>query len=117
MCNSLAKCSSVYKGEKFQDIEVEMFLRIVFICSMENRVCFCAASLIGEVVSKETKWSYEKVEKAARIVGRATDCVRRSLAKVLFTVGGNKLWSHRKFCVSGGFRERRCIVSIKVAQR
>ena len=52
-------------------------------------------------VSKEAKWSYEKVEEAARIVGRARDCVRRSLAKVLFAVGGNKLWSHREFCVSG----------------
>ena len=87
-----------------------MFLGRVFICSMENRVCFCAASLIGEVVSKETKWSYEKVEKAARIV-------RRSLAKVLFAVGGNKLWSHREFFASGGFGGEACVVSIKVAQR
>ena len=47
--------------------EVEMFFGIVFICSTEYLVCFCAASLIGEVVSKETKWSYENVEKAARI--------------------------------------------------
>ena len=86
--------------------EVEMFLGIVFICSMEYLVCVGAASLVGKVVSKETKWSYEKVEKAARIVGRARD-VRRSLAKVLFAVGGNKLWSHREFCVSGGFGERR----------
>ena len=77
---------------------VEMFLGIVFICSMENVVCVCAASL---VVSKETKWSYEKVEKAARIVGRARDCVRCSLAKAMFAVGGNKLWSHLEFCVSG----------------
>ena len=87
--------------------EVKMFFGIVFICSMEYLVCVCAASLVGKVVSKETKWSYEKVEKAARIVGRARDCVRRSLAKVLFAVGGNKLWSHRQFCVSGGFVERR----------
>ena len=97
--------------------EVKMFLRIVFICSMENRVCFCAASLVGKVVSIETKWSYEKVEKAARIVGRARDCVRRSLAKVLFAVGGNKLWSHREFCASGRFGGEACVVSIKVAQR
>ena len=54
-----------------------------------------------KVVSKEAKWSYEKVEKAARIVGWARDCVRRSLAKVLFAVRGNKLWSHLEFCVSG----------------
>ena len=91
-----------------------MFLRIVFICSMENVVCVCAASL---VVSKETKWSYEKVEKAVHIVGRARDCVRRNLAKVLFAVGGNKLWSHREFCASGGFGGEACVVSIKVAQR
>ena len=32
--------------------EVEMFLGIVFICSMENVVCVCAASLLGKVVSK-----------------------------------------------------------------
>ena len=42
-----------------------MFLGIVFICSMEYRVCVSTASLVGKVVSKETKWSYEKVEKAA----------------------------------------------------
>ena len=56
---------------------------------------------------KETKWRYDRVEKAARIVGRERDCVRRSLAKVLFAVGGNKLWSHHEFCVSDGFGERR----------
>ena len=99
--------------EKVQDVEVEMCLGIVFICSMEYLVCFCAASLIGEVVSKETKWSYEKVEKAARIVGRARDYVHHSLAKVLFAVGGNKLWSHREFCVSGGFGERRALSPLK----
>ena len=32
--------------------KVEMFLRIVFICIMEYLVCFCAASLVGKVVSK-----------------------------------------------------------------
>ena len=30
-----------------------MFLGIVFIFSMEYLVCFCAASLVGKVVSKE----------------------------------------------------------------
>ena len=89
---------------------VEMFWGIVFICSMENVVCVCAASLVGKVVSIETKWSYEKVEKAARIVGRARDCVRRSLAKGLFAVGENKLGSHLKFCVSGDLgRGVRCL--------
>ena len=42
-----------------------MFLRIVFICKFENVVCVCAASLVGEVVSIETKWSYEEVEKGS----------------------------------------------------
>ena len=74
---------------------------------MEYLVCVCAASLVGKVVSKETKWSYEKVEKAARIIGRARDCVGRSLTKLLFAVEGNKLWSHSEFCVSGGFGKRR----------
>ena len=55
---------------------------------------------------KETKWRYDRVEKAACIFGRARDCVRYSLAKVLFAVGGNKLWSHREFCVSGDFLGR-----------
>ena len=32
--------------------EVEMFLGIVFISSMEYVVCVCAASLVGKVVSK-----------------------------------------------------------------
>ena len=88
-----------------------MFLGIVFIRSMENVVCVCAASL---VVSKETKWRYEK---AARIFGGARDCVRCSLAKSLFAVGGNKLWSHCEFCASGGFGGEAYVVSIKVAQR
>ena len=46
--------------------EVEMCLGIVFNCSMENVVCVRAASL---VVSKETKWSYEKVEKGSAYRG------------------------------------------------
>ena len=93
--------------------EVETFLGIVFICSMEYLLCVCAARLVGKKRSAETKWSYEKVEKAARIIGRARDCVRRSLAKVLFAVGGNKLWSHREFCVSGRFGERRALSPLK----
>ena len=50
-------------------------------------------------------------------MGRARDYVRRSLAKAMFAVGGNELWSHREFCVSGGFRGEAGVVSIKVAQR
>ena len=37
---------------RFKMLIVEMFLGIVFICSMEYLVCFCAASLVGKVVSK-----------------------------------------------------------------
>ena len=54
---------------------------------MEIVVCVCAARLgVSKIVSKETKWSYEKVEKvemAACVVGRARGCVRRSLAKAM----------------------------------
>ena len=53
---------------------------------MEYRVCICAASIVGKERSKETKWSYERVEIAACVVGRARDYVRRSLAKVVFAV-------------------------------
>ena len=38
-----------------------------------------------------------KLRKAARIVGRVRDCVSRSLAKAMFAVEGNKLWSHLEF--------------------
>ena len=38
-------------------------------------------------------------KKAAHIMEHARDCVRRSLAKAMFAVGGNELWSHREFCV------------------
>ena len=48
---------------------------------MEYRVCVCPASLVGKERSKETKWSYEIVEKAARVVERARDYVRRMLQK------------------------------------
>ena len=76
---------------------------------MEYRVCLCvcAASLVEKERYKETKWRYDRVEKAACIVGRARELCSPYGAKVLFTVGGNKLWSHREFCVSGGFGERR----------
>ena len=49
-------------------------------------VSVCAACLEGKERSKETKWSYERVEKVAHIVGRARYYVRRSLAKVGFAV-------------------------------
>ena len=89
----------VCKGEKFQDVEVEMFLRTVFICSMEYLVC--AASLIGKEISEETKWSYEKVEIAACAVGRAREVCSQYVTKVLLAVGGNKLWSFMSLVVLG----------------
>ena len=91
-----------------------MFLGIVFICSIEYLVCFCAASLVEKERCNKTKWSYEKFEIAACVVGRARDCVRRSLAKVLFAVEGNKFCSHREFCVSGGCEERRVCLLLKL---
>ena len=43
-----------------------VFLRIVFICSKENVVCVCAARLVvSKIVSKETKWRYDRVEKGS----------------------------------------------------
>ena len=69
--------------EKVQDVRSRnVFLGIVFIRSMEYWVCLCCKSR-WKVVSKEAKWSYEKVEMAVCVVGRARDCVRRSLAKVM----------------------------------
>ena len=97
--------------------EVEMFFRNSFYLQHGIFSLLLCCKSRRKVVSKETKWRYEKVEKAARIVGRARDCVRRSLAKFLFAVGGNKLWGHREFFASGGFGEEACVASIKVAQR
>ena len=77
--------------------EVEMFLGIVFNCGMEYLVCFCAASLVEKERSKETEWSYEKVEIAACVVGRAREVCSQYAAKVMFAVGGNKLWSHCEY--------------------
>ena len=74
-----------------------MLLGKVFICSMEYLVCFCAASLEEKERSKETKWSYEKVEIAACVVGRVREVCSQYVTKVMFAVGGNKLWSHREF--------------------
>ena len=53
---------------------------------MEYRVYVCAASLVGKERSKETKWSYERVEKAARVVGRAREVCLPYVAKVMFAV-------------------------------
>ena len=52
---------------------------------------------MGKERSKETKWSYERVEIAACVVGRTREVCSQYVAKVMFAVGGNKLWSHREF--------------------
>ena len=80
---SLARLWEIKGGRWSKMPIVEMFVEMVFICSMGYLVCVCAARL---VVSKETKWRYDRVKKAARIVGRARDCVRCSLAKAMFTL-------------------------------
>ena len=90
---------------------------VSFYWLVEYRVCVCAASLVEKEISKETEWSYGRVEKAARIVGRVRDSIHRRLAKVFFAIGGNKLWSHCEFCVSGDFLGRDVRVSINAAQR
>ena len=74
-----------------------MFLGIVFNGRMEYRVCVCAASLVGKERSEKTKWSYEKVEIAACLVGRAREVCSQYVAKVMLAVGGNKLWNHHEF--------------------
>ena len=56
----------------------------------------------------------KKLRKAARVVGRARDCVRRSLAKAILPL------EEINFGVTVSFVrlvERRALVSIKVAQR
>ena len=55
-----------------------------FYDSMEYRVCVCAASLVGKERSKETKWSYERVEIAACVVGRAREVCSQYGVKVMF---------------------------------
>ena len=64
---------------------------------MENSVCVCAASLVGKERSNEMKWSYERVEIAACVVGHKREVCLQYVAKVIFAVGGNKLWSYREF--------------------
>ena len=44
---------------------------------------------------KEVK-SYDRVEIAACVVGRAREVCSQYVAKVMFAVGGNKLWSHHE---------------------
>ena len=59
-------------------------------------------------------WEVEKVEMAACVVGRARDCVRRSLTKAMLPL------EELNFGVTVVFVhlvERRALVSIKVAQR
>ena len=48
-----------------------------FLMAAWNIVCVCAARLEEKERSKETKWSYERVEIAACVVGHVRDFVRR----------------------------------------
>ena len=43
--------------------------------------------------------SYDRVEKAACVVGPAKEVCSPYLAKVMFAFWGNKRWSHRGFMV------------------
>ena len=52
--------------------------------------------------------------KAARVVGRARDCVRRSLAKAMLPLEEMNFWVTVSFV---RLVERRALVSIKVTQR
>ena len=91
---------------------VEMFLLIDFLCSIENVVCVCAARLVvSKIVSKETKWSYEKLRRLRwqRVSSDVRDCVRRSLAKAMLPL------KEMNFGVTVNFVrlvERRALVSI-----
>ena len=60
-------------------------------------------------MSKGAKWSYEKVEMAACVVGRAKDCLRRSLVKVLFVVGGNNFGVTVSFVCLVDLEKRRAL--------
>ena len=51
------------------------------------------------------------------VIGRARDCVRCSLSKVMLQLEENELWSHRGFCASGKLGRRRELISIKEVQR
>ena len=102
---------------RFKMYGVEMlFLGIVFICNMENVVCVCAASLVGKVVSIETKWGYEKVEKQ-----RVSLDVRGIVFAVVLRKSSLPL-EEINFGVTVSFVclviwRKACVVSIKVAQR
>ena len=54
-----------------------------------------------------------KLRKAARIIGRASDCVRHSLAKAMLPLEEMNFGVTVSFVSSG----EACVVSIKVAQR
>ena len=80
---------------------------------MENVVCVCAASLVGKVVSKRRNGDMLELRKQCVLWDVRGIVLRRSLAKAMSAVGGNELWSHREFCVSGGIGERRALSPLK----
>ena len=67
---------------------------------------------ITKVVSIETKWRHEKVEKGSASRGTCEGLCSPKFSESYVAVGGNERWSHREFCASVG---EACVVSIKVA--
>ena len=93
---------------------IEMCLGIVFICSIEYWLCFWCCKTRRKVVSIETKWSHEEVEKVemeAFVVGRAREGVRSSLAKAMLSLEELNFGCHCEFRVSGilGEESLRCL--------
>ena len=50
---------------------------------MEYLVCVCAASLVERLWVRRRNRVMRKLRKAVHVVGRARDCVRRSLEKAM----------------------------------
>ncbi len=62
-----------------------VFKNVFYLQYGKCSLCLCCKTR-EKVVSVDMKWSYEEVEKvemAARVVGRARDCVRCSLTKAM----------------------------------
>ena len=81
---------------------------------MENVDWVCAAGLVERLWVWRRNGVMRKLRKAVRVVGRARDCARRSLAKAMLPL------EEMNFGVTVSFVrlvERRALVSIKMAQR
>ena len=60
-------------------------------------------------MSKETKWSYKKVEKGSAYHRTCEGLCLLQFSESHVAVEGNELWSHREFRVSGIWGE--CVLS------